>query len=53
MAQDCLPYFFDSKNEIHNNIDDDDEKKLKYKILTTFKGSDFIGLDYEQLLSYV
>tara|TARA_B100000586_G_scaffold90010_1_gene64053 strand:+ start:658 stop:3600 length:2943 start_codon:yes stop_codon:yes gene_type:complete len=53
LAQDCLPYFFDSKNEIHNNIDDDDEKKLKYKILTTFKGSDFIGLDYEQLLSYV
>ena len=53
LAQDCLSYFFDSKNEIHNNIDDDDEKKLKYKILTTFKGSDFIGLDYEQLLSYV
>ena len=53
LAQDCLPYFFDSKNEIHNNIDDDDEKKLKYKILTTFKGSDFIGLDYEQLLPYV
>ena len=53
LAQDCLSYFFDSKNEIHNNIDDDDEKKLKYKILTTFKGSDFIGLDYEQLLPYV
>ena len=53
LAQDCLPYFFDSKNEIHNNIDDHDEKKLKYKILTTFKGSDFIGWDYEQLLPYV
>ena len=53
LAQDCLSYFFDSKNEIHNNIDDEDEKNLKYKILTTFKGSDFIGLDYEQLLPYV
>ena len=53
LAQDCLSYFFDSKNEIHNNIDDEDEKNLKYKILTTFKGFDFIGLDYEQLLSYV
>ena len=53
LAQDCLSYFFDSKNEIHNNIDDEDEKNLKYKILITFKGSDFIGLDYEQLLPYV
>ena len=53
LAQDCLSYFFDSKNEIHNNIDDEDEKNLKYKILTTFKGFDFIGLDYEQLLPYV
>ena len=53
LAQDCLSYFFDFKNEVHNNIDDEDEKNLKYKILTTFKGSDFIGLDYEQLLPYV
>jgi isoleucyl-tRNA synthetase len=53
LAQDCIKYFFDLKNIIKDDLNNYDEKNIEYKILKTFKGIDFIGVDYEQLLPYV
>jgi len=53
LAESCINKFFDKKNENKSDSISFDKKKIEYRILETFKGKDFIGLDYEQLLPYV
>ena len=53
LAESCVNKFFDNKNESKNESITFDKKKIEYRIIKSFKGKDFIGLDYEQLLPYV
>ena len=53
LAEICLNKFFNEENRVKGESISFDKKKIEYKILDSFKGKDFIGLDYEQLLPYV
>ena len=53
LAQNCINKFFDKENKAKGESMSFDKKNIEYKILDSFKGKDFIGLDYEQLLPYV
>lgn len=53
LAQNCINKFFDQENKAKGESISFDKKNIEYKILDSFKGKDFIGLDYEQLLPYV
>ena len=53
LAESCINKFFDEENKSKSENISFDKKKIEYKILNSFKGKDFLGLDYEQLLPYV
>lgn len=55
LAKDLIPKYFSEKGKDGDfeGYEASDKKLLPWSILTTFKGSELEGLDYEQLMPYV
>ena len=54
LAKDRVPAFFDKDSEGLSFEDyKPGDKKIPWKIIDSFKGSDLVGMEYEQLLPYV
>ena len=53
LAESCIPKFFNEEPLKQNERLDFNKNNLQYKVLKKFKGSELLGMDYEQLMPYV
>tara|TARA_Y100001949_G_C15989704_1_gene332279 strand:- start:1301 stop:4648 length:3348 start_codon:yes stop_codon:yes gene_type:complete len=53
IAESCIPKFFKEECLMQNKKLDFNKNNLQYKVLKKIKGSELLGMDYEQLMPYV
>ena len=53
LAKDRFNAYFNEKNNIDFADYNDDSKKIPFKILAEYTGNDLLGIEYEQLISWV
>ena len=53
IAEKCIDKFFNSDNEVKKEDILFNKQNVQYKIIKKIKGSDLLGLDYDQLMPYV